>query len=153
MIDLIAIRREETVFDQNQRVADIEHRIYLFDSDMKKVLETRLEVEVAAKFLDIFLLTVYQELWVLRDFKQLEDNLVDSVDEQVTDQNSINTELNTLKANIEKFRKNIDQGAIEEKAIQQQFQTSVGGNKFWDFLRKIFKKKFRVEKIAGSDGK
>lgn len=153
MIDLIETRRNERVFDQNQRIADIEHRIRLFDEDMEKVIKSRLEVEVAAKFLDVFLLTVYQELWVLRDFKQLEDNLVDNVNEQVVEQNGVNMELATLKSDIEKHRKNIEQGGLEEKSIQQQFQAAAMGNKFWDFLRKAFKKKFRAPRVIGSDGK
>lgn len=152
LIDFIETRRNEYLFDQNQRIADIEHRIHLFDTDMKKVMKTRLDVEVAAKFLDTFLLTIYQELWVLRDFKQLEDNLVDNVNEAVMEQNGINMELSSLKADIEKHRKNIEQGSLEEKSIQQHFQTAATGNKFWDFLRKAFKKKYRAPKVLGSDG-
>lgn len=152
MIELIDFRHQEQVFDQNRRIADIEHRIGLFDAAMEKITRSRLEVEVAAKFLDVFLLTVYQELWVLRDFKQLDDNLVESVNDQVIEQNRINMELSTLKADIERHRKNIEQGGLEEKAIQQQFQAAAMGNKFWDFLRKAFKKKYRAPKVVGSDG-
>lgn len=152
MIELIDTRYSEREFDQTQRFADIEHRIHLFDEDMENIILSRLDVEVAAKFLDVFLLTIYQELWVLRDFKQLEDNLVDNVNDQATEQNGLNVDLTTLKMDIDNHLKNIEQLNLQEKSIQQQFQVAAMGNKFWDFLRKVFKKKFKPPRVIGSDG-
>lgn len=151
--ELIQIRLEERVFEQRQLMDDIEMRIRRFDDELHRLHESRLQIEVAVKFLDVFLLTLNQELWVLRDFKQLEDKLIGNVNDKIIAQNNINAELTATKQAIEQHRKNIEQGGVDEKLLTTQFVAAATGNKFWDFLRKAYKKKFRPPKVIDPDGK
>lgn len=53
---------------------------------------------------------------------------------------------------IEKHFHYIDKCNDEIKELQQTFLTAAKDNKFWDFLRRIFKKKWRPPKIVNPDG-
>lgn len=152
MIELIEMRKDERMFEQRQIIDDIKRRIRRFDQEIQSLDESRLEIEVAAKFLDVFLLTLYQELWVLRDFKELEDKLEGKLNEKIMAQNDLNAELKSQKQAIERHQKKIDNCKEDAKMLTQQFTASATGTKFWDFLRKAYKRKFRTPKDRDPDG-
>lgn len=152
LIELIEMRKDERIFEQRQLMDDIEMRIRRFDQEIHSLDESRLEIEVAAKFLDVFLLTLYQELWVLRDFKQLEDKLEGKLNEKIMAQNELNAELKAQKKAIERHQKQIDHCEEDAKMLTQQFNAAATGTKFWDFLRKAYKRKLRVPKERDPDG-
>lgn len=120
---------------------------------MQSLRDSRLDIEVRAKLLDTFLLTLNQELWVLKDFKSLEDQLVDRLNVQITARNDINADLSAQRAQIENHKRNIESLQQQEIFIAQQFNVTCMGNKFSDFLRKIYKKKNRPVRDVNPDGK
>lgn len=150
--ELCQIRLAEKLFEQKNIILDIDERIRIFDENMQALRESRLEIEVRAKLLDTFLLTLNQELWVLKDFKSLEDQLVDRLNVQISARNDINADLSTQQAQIEHHKRNIESLQQKEIFIAQQFNMTCMGNKFSDFLRKIYKKKYRPVRVVASDG-
>lgn len=150
--ELCQIRLAEKLFEQKNIILDIDERISIFDANVETLRESRLDIEVRAKLLDTFLLTLNQELWVLKDFKSLEDRLVDRVNVQITARNDITADLSTQRAQIEHHLRNIESLQQQEIFIAQQFNVTCMGNKFSDFLRKIYKKKFRPVREVDPDG-
>lgn len=118
---------------------------------MEKNCEACLEIEVHAKFLDIYCLTLNQELWILKDFEQLEDNLVEQVDDKLIEWNDVQSNFITEKNKIKMFQKNIEKSLEKIKEIQSQFSINITEDKFADFLKRIFKKKFKPPKEYNSD--
>lgn len=102
--------------------------------------------------MDSFLLTLNQELWVLKDFKSLEDQLVDSLNGQIQARNVVNADLISQRIAIENHKQNIESFNEQEVFIAQQFKVTCMGNKFSDFLCKIYKKKFRTARVIDPDG-
>lgn len=138
----------EKLFQQNQIIADINNRISDFDTDLNQIKDIRHNVDVEAKFTDVYLLTVYQELWILKDFQRIEDKLVEKVNSRVIERNHLKLEVTANKTAIEQHKKNIESLGEQVKSIQNQFMAAISNQKFSDFLRKMFKKKFRVLKLT-----
>lgn len=57
-----------------------------------------------------------------------------------------------IQNNIEKLYSEIDVSNEKIKEIQSIFQNAAKDNKFWDFLRRIFRKKYKPPKVHDLDG-
>lgn len=150
--EFVHTRLEERVFEQRHVIDDMNRRVERFDREIHTLRESRLQIELRTTYLESFLLTLFQELWVLRDFKQLEDKLLANVNEQIVAQNDIGATLTDLKNTIEQHRKNIDQGNADVKLLNTQFVTMATGNRFWDFLRKAYRRKYRAPRRTSNAG-
>lgn len=62
-------------------------------------------------------------------------------------------ELEALNQSKDKIEIDIEAAEVEESKIQEKFKHATEGNKFFDFLRKVFKKKYRPPKQKHDDGK
>lgn len=131
---------------------DIDERIANFDLNVRNTQRSRLAIEVRAKILDAYLITLNQELWVLKDFTRLEDKMVEAINDQVTARNEINQDLTVEKSAIEQHKVNIEEKQEQCKSLLHEFNSNSVGNKFFDFLRKIYKKKFRPVRVLDPDG-
>lgn len=58
-----------------------------------------------------------------------------------------------IELKIEAHGNQIDICNNQIKDLQQTFTSAAKENKFWDFLRRIFKKKYRPPKIINPDGR
>lgn len=74
--------------------------------------------------------------------KEREDELADMKDVVTQIQN-----------NIEKHHTEINECNDRIKDLQSVFFNAAKDNKYWDFLRRIFRKKYKPEKIRDLDGK
>lgn len=152
LCEFVQTRREERLFEQRHIIDDMNRRVERFDHEIHKLRESRLQIEVHSTYLENFLLTLFQEMWVMRDFKQLEDKLLANVNEQIDAQNDIAGTLTDLKNTIEQHRKNIDQGNADVKMLNTQFVAMATGNRFWDFLRKAYRRKYRAPRRTSDAG-
>ena len=151
--ELCSIRIAEKLFEQQQIIADINERSEQFDSEIDEIEDTRLYTDIKAKYLELHLLTLYQELWILKDFKRIEDTLEENMTEDITAKNELKLELILKRDAIEQHKRNIENYNEQIKLNLIQFQTDCMNNKFGDFFRKIFKKKSRPVKDYNADGK
>lgn len=140
------------IFEQQAIIQDIDNKINKFDEDLERNREACLEIKVHAKFLDIYCLTLNQELWILKDFEQLEDNLVEQVDDKLIEWNDVQSNFIIQKNKIKMHQKNIEKSLEKIKAIQSQFSLKIIGDNFADFLKRIFKKQFKPPNEYHSDG-
>lgn len=59
--------------------------------------------------------------------------------------------LDSLKVDKENQEIKLDNFKVEEGKIQEKFKVAVETNKFYDFLKKVFKKKYKPPKVK-TDG-
>lgn len=128
------------------------HKIESFDNAIESVYNERLEISVNATFIDLHLLTLNQELLILKKSEAVEDvhmGNVHTIMEEMLDMQDLITDQN----NKIEIRKREIEGLEEKgKMIQQRFMSAVSDNKFYDFLRRIFKKKYKPPKVRGPNG-
>ncbi len=140
--ELKNLRLKRALFEQDQILEKVNSRIEEYDEELGKVAEERYQVEVQAKFKELYLLTLNQELWTLKDFEFLEDQMIEDVDEKVQEKRQLTMKLNQAKTDLDMYRRNIDELESSVKAIEFSFLTQItDAGKFAGFLRKIFKKK------------
>jgi len=150
-LEIRLLRLANKLHEQNQIIYDINKSVAKFDKKLISLKEERFHVDYNTLFLEIYLLTLNQELWILRDFEKLENILVERVDVKLIERNEIQSDIITKKNNIETHRKNIEKMDEQEKVIHQQFLATCMDNKFSDFFRRIFKKKYKAPKIINPD--
>lgn len=123
-----------------------------FDDKIEELVNESYDIIRTADLLDLHLLTLYQELIILKDFESVEEQLQERVNRKIEDQLDMQDLINEIIHKIEGNKREIDRLQEEEKSIQQIFFSVVADNKFYDFLRRIFKKKYRPPKIRNPDG-
>lgn len=77
------VRILSNIFEQNYTCNQIERNYQDLDSDLDILEKERLEIIVETIYLDLFLLTLHQELIILKTFKVLEDSLSDRVNKNI----------------------------------------------------------------------
>lgn len=127
-------------------------KIQSYDNAVESIYNRRLQVSVDAKFLDIYLLTLNQELLILKKSEAIEDvhtdNLHAIMEEMLDAQDLIADQTNKIEAR----KRDIEVLEEKGKAIQQRFLSATVDNKFYDFLRRIFKKKYKPPKVRDPNG-
>lgn len=144
-IELKALRTRRRLFEQEKIINKIDERIAEFDEEIEKLSDDRYEVEVKAKFKELYLLTLNHELMILRDFETTEENLADFVDSKDSERKHLSTRIVQTKSDIEGAQKVIGDLYEAKSEIELRFKSNCMGNKFSPFLRKIFKKKIHFE--------
>lgn len=61
-------------------------------------------------------------------------------------------DMKRIELKIEEQHRYMEQGNLIMKELQQTFINSAKDNKFWDFLRRIFRKKYKPPKVFNPDG-
>lgn len=141
----------DCIVEQNEILTDIDIRIGAFDEELQELADSRLEIERNAKYLELYIITRYQELLILKDCEMLEKDIVDKTNKAMSDKNTLQTQINALIRQIEESKKSCDKMAEQIKASQNQFLSLMKGNKFFDFLKRIFKKKYKPPKPADEE--
>lgn len=139
------------LFKQEHIVLNLNKSIDEFNHEVIKLKESRLVTNLNAKFLDIYLLTLCQELWILKDFEKLEDIKFDDLLRKTSKRTEIQVKILERKNQIEYSRRSIDNLIEDEKSIQQKFLNHCSNKKYSDFFRRIFKKKYKPPKQYASD--
>jgi hypothetical protein len=79
-------------YEQDQILNEIELKTEAFDKEVEDLSCLKIRVNVEAKFLELHLLTLHQELLILKDFEDVEEKVTNKV-------------LNSLKEKHEMERK------------------------------------------------
>lgn len=145
--DLIQHRLQFQLYEQDKIIHQIEQRVKAFDSKLQDLYEERLLVDVDAKFLEQYLLTLNQELWVLKDFEQLEERLIDHMEQLIFEQNQIHMQLIKERNDIETYKGNIAEIEEQQNDVEARFIEKCRSNPYWKYFRKIFYKKYRAPRI------
>uniref|UniRef100_A0A336MUJ4 CSON006942 protein n=1 Tax=Culicoides sonorensis TaxID=179676 RepID=A0A336MUJ4_CULSO len=145
--DLIQNRLDAQLYEQDRIIHQIEQRVNAYDLKVQDLFEERLQVEVDAKFLEQYLITLNQELWILKDFEQLEERLVDKMEQLIFEQNRIYMQLIKERNDIDTFKGNIVEIEEQQSDIESRFIEKCQNDPYWKYFRKIFYKKYRPPRI------
>lgn len=124
----------------------MEHGIDSFDNKILEIITESHKVKRAVYFIDAHLLTLNQELTILKDFEAVEEELsmkVNAILQELIDMEELISKANKV---IEERSRHLLQLQDKEKEINEHFQLVVQSNKFYTFLRRIFRKKYHPPK-------
>lgn len=128
--------------------------IRLFNANLRELENQRLHAKLQIEFMSSYLISLNQELYILRDSEEIENRLLSNAEEAMKTRNQAQSNINTLNRQIEEIRKASERINEQISSVQVKFTNIITGNKFFDFLRRIFKKKWRPPKLPkGVDGK
>ncbi|EDW71227.1 cilia- and flagella-associated protein 44 isoform X2 [Drosophila virilis] len=140
------------VVEQLHIMSEVDEEIRLFDLALEKIQAQRFHVKMDAEFLSSYLITLNQELYILRDSEEIESQLLQNAKQAMSIRNELQIVINATNRQLEELRKSIDKINEQIAGLQTTFMNTVKGHKFYDFLRRIFKKKWRPPKrVRGDD--
>ena len=131
-------------FKQDKIIDKISVRIREFDDELFNVAQERLKIDVDAKYLEIYLMTLNQELLILKDFDKLETECEDEMNEIILERNKLQVNIGVEKGKIDVAKRNLDHMKDSQKAIHAKFKATCMKNDFSDYLKRIFRKKMKV---------
>ncbi|KAL0267585.1 UNVERIFIED_CONTAM: hypothetical protein PYX00_009818 [Menopon gallinae] len=145
---LRVIRR---LFEQDGIIEQMEKDIKKYDNDIYELKEEKCRVEVDVKFLQLYLLTVHQEVLILKKFEAQEEVKENRLFEKLMEKNEIQKRLNEINSRIEARNREVRRCEEEIKNLVTSYYATITDNKFYDYLRRIFKKKYRPPKVKSDD--
>lgn len=143
--ELKNLRTRRRLFEQQQIIDKINIRITEFDEELEKLSDDRYDVEVRAKFKELYLLTLNHELMILKDFETTEEQLADYVDNKDSERKHLANRIVQTMTDIENLQKSCDELIEAKTKVEQKFRANCSENKFTSYLKKIFKKKLQSE--------
>lgn len=141
--EMSEIHHIDRLFQQQKIFNDIHELINAFNEDVVNLKNKTLITEFEWKYLKLYMLTLNQELWIIKDFEHIEEKLVERVDNFVTDKNTVQSKIMQTNARIEDLRMDIEKYIEHEKAISAQFMSNCKGTQFFAFLKRIYQKKIK----------
>lgn len=134
------------VYEQDSILRHIEKSYENLDQELDELERERLEITADSIYSDLFLLTLNQELIVLKDFEAMENILSEKVAEKMGERDRVNRKIQATSTKIDQKSKEVNKLHDKIKDLQTQFNRIISDNKFADFLRRIYKKKFKPPK-------
>lgn len=117
-----------------------------FDSKILRLENERFHVEYKSKFLECHLLSLYQEVWIIKDCQRIERHIMNEMNAIIVEANNVNTEIEVQRARIASKKINIRDLEAEANQIDETFaRECMQDQRFAIFLRKIYKTKENVK--------
>lgn len=120
------MRQTEKIFQQSRVIAAIQSRLEAFDNEIVDLQKARLDVDIKSKFLEAHFLSLYQELWILKDFEDIETELLKRIAIELMKCEDIKLEYLSEKTHADGRLANIKDAREELQAIQGRFQSNGG---------------------------
>ncbi|KAL9928049.1 cilia- and flagella-associated protein 44 [Glossina fuscipes fuscipes] len=132
--------------EQDDILSVVNQSVQRFDNLLTELNDDRLQVKYETDFMTSYLTAMNQELYIMRDSEQIENQLLSNAEYALMTRNQAQTSINALTRQIDELRKSCDRINDQIAVIQTKFMTNTKGHKFLDFLRRIFRKKWRPPK-------
>ncbi|KAG5898601.1 hypothetical protein JTB14_020977 [Gonioctena quinquepunctata] len=149
--DVRVRRLNRQVAHQEQAVLVMNRIIKEFNQRLDEAKKERLPIHVGGNFIDIYILTLNQELQILKNFEDGEDELTQKVLANLQLVHDLQDNIDMLKNKKQELESYIENLQVEEHKLQDKFKHAAENNKFYDFLRKVFRKKYKPPKVASDD--
>lgn len=128
--------------------------IEYFDKSVRDLHHKRYHVKFDVEYLECYLITLNQELNILRDSEEIENTLKKNADLALKTRNELQVLILAANRQNDDSRKSVEKYNEQIAQMQIKFLNIIRGHKFFDFLRRIFKKKWRPPKAPKTgDGK
>ncbi|KAJ8984433.1 hypothetical protein NQ317_012496 [Molorchus minor] len=150
-MDIKTRRLNRDLFIQSQTIVLMNNEIANFNQAISDLKDERLPNQVKGNYIDLYILTLNQELNILKLSEDIEDHLTEKVNENLRIVHEMEDILDGLNHKMETHQNEIEMCRIEEAKIQERFRHATENNKFFDFLRKVFKKKYKPPKVHTDD--
>ncbi|XP_076177015.1 cilia- and flagella-associated protein 44 isoform X2 [Ptiloglossa arizonensis] len=116
------------------------------ERELNELEECRLDVVYQSTYMNLNLLTLYEEFIVLRECEAVEYGLEEKVNQTSNKRVAVMLKIQAINAKIVTQEEKIQKLHIKIKDVAVEFAKVIAGNKFHDFLQKIFKKKHMAVK-------
>ncbi|KAF7417837.1 hypothetical protein HZH68_000490 [Vespula germanica] len=134
------------IYEQDCILRYIENTYKEFDKQLDELEQERLDIVAESIYMNLHLLTLHQEYIILREYEAKETLLRKNVDEKLEEEAAIIQKIHVTSNKIERKKKNINKLQESIQDIAYEYMTSIQSNKFQNFLRKIFKKTYKLPK-------
>ncbi|KAM9735419.1 cilia- and flagella-associated protein 44 [Menidia menidia] len=140
--------------EQSCLLEQMEDATRRFDAELLKLRRQKVSLDCQLKLADLRLLTLSQEMLLLKQFEKKEGVLQEKLNECVQEEKSIMSKLEECNEELEVRKRDIAKLQERDKALTAAFQASLGENHpFEEYLTKVFKKKVvRVKKKEQGGG-
>lgn len=118
-----------------------------FDNMLSKIITRSYQAVLDCNFIDLHILTLNHELNILKEFETVEEQLSNKVNSILTDLIQMEDVISKANNVIEAHKRALQENQDKQKDIQEHFLIVVHNNKFYDFLRRIFRKKYKPPKV------
>ncbi|XP_039285511.1 cilia- and flagella-associated protein 44 [Nilaparvata lugens] len=145
------MRTVRRLVEQDSIISSMETIIKEHNKRVAKLNWEKLEISVKIKMLEIFQLTVYQELVTIKCFERLENELMDRVEAMLALRSIEMFKINRNRKKIVYATREINALQDKENDVLRIFQESVFESKFVEFLTKVYKKKYKPPKKKKDD--
>ncbi|XP_049835089.1 cilia- and flagella-associated protein 44-like [Schistocerca gregaria] len=146
-----SFRESRKVFEQEQIIRGIYDSLNEFDESVRKLQEEKINVEVDAKLMELHVLTLHHELIIIKKFEATEDALSNKVSAKHAENIEAQNKIQQLQTNIDFRKKEIDNLMEKEAQLLSTLNEALVDEPFADFLRKIYKKKYKAPKVKEDD--
>lgn len=140
-------RLNRKLFQQKTLIKEMEDDINAFDQAVKDLFAESVDVVLKANIIDLHILSLHHELIILKEFESVEEQLATKVNTTLQQLIDMEQGISNLKRILEDHKATVADLHVKEKEIQDQFISVVQNNKFFDFLRRIFRKKYKPPKV------
>lgn len=136
----------QLIIEQSYILRTIDDQINSFDQKLKDAYVKRFHTKLESEFLSAFMISLNQELYILRDSEEIESQLQKNAKYAMGVRNELQVVINATVRQLEDLKKIIDKINEQILALQNYYASTIKGHNFYNFLRRIFKKKYRAPK-------
>lgn len=148
----IILKLPRFVFEQQQIKNDIYNIKNDFHNKIQDKIFEKLKIMEDTTFADLYLITLFREILVLKDFEDHENALTQEAEKKLQTVREKESDINTLKDKIHDRNTEIEEYSAEISNTTDMFEQAAQNNNFYGFLKKVFKKKFKPPKVQKDDG-
>ncbi|KAK7105366.1 cilia- and flagella-associated protein 44-like [Littorina saxatilis] len=139
-------------YKQSRLLGQMEKLVTTFDAELRLVRDEKFKLDTVMKNADLRQVTLFEELVLLKEYEKSEDVLAEKVTSKQQEKLDMQNKIVEVQARLETKRKDIEKMQEKERTVHQTFLTTVGDNKFQDYLTKVFKKKIKRNKKKTTEG-
>ncbi|XP_076234530.1 cilia- and flagella-associated protein 44 isoform X2 [Calliopsis andreniformis] len=130
------------IYEQDCILRYIEASYKQLEDELNELEEYRLDVIYQSTYMNLHMLTFYEEFIVLRKSEAAEYALEQKVNQKSNECSAVKLKIQTSSVKIATREEEIRKLQIKIKDVITEFTKAIAENKFYDFLQKIFKKKY-----------
>ncbi|XP_076222298.1 cilia- and flagella-associated protein 44 [Nomia melanderi] len=129
------------IYEQDCILRYISDSYKQLEYELNNLEEYRLDVVYQSAYMNLYLLTLYEEFIILRECEAAEYTLEEKVNQKSNEHAVLTLKIQTTNIKIVTREEEIRKLHSKIKEIATEFTRVIARNKFYDFLQKVFKKK------------
>jgi chromosome segregation ATPase len=150
----LSIQRKLAEHERSSLLERMSFALWSFDGAVRKLRREKFKLDADLKSTDLKILTLYQELHLLKAFEEKENMLFSKLSKARAAKAAVVGEMSDCEKQLSHKLSEIKAWQEKDKQVLSDFNLVVGGEKseFYSALLKIFKKKVKRNKKKGGAG-